>query len=253
MEIGFWGNKIFISKVIIGIATAIGILALGLTGYAVTRSNNGLIIEKSAAVNLQENKETAAEGAVIGTEDEKVEEKETTKAKDEIKVYIVGCVKNPGIVSLNKGDLVFDAINAAGGATEEADLNNINLAFKLNDNVMLSIRSKKENMEAAKSTPNAAAKVQVQGPAGKGAEITSDSKGAVVNEQPVAAATGMVNINTAGPEQLDTLPGIGIETAKDIISFREKNGSFKKTEDIMKVPGIKGSKFNKIKDRIVVN
>jgi competence protein ComEA len=61
-----------------------------------------------------------------------------------------------------------------------------------------------------------------------------------------------VNINTAGIEELDTLNGIGEATARDIIEYREKNGGFKKIEDIMKITGIKESKFNKIKDSICV-
>lgn len=61
-----------------------------------------------------------------------------------------------------------------------------------------------------------------------------------------------VNINTATQTQLETLPGIGPSTASKIVSYRKENGKFKSIEDIKKVSGIGGSKFDKIKDFICV-
>ena len=66
------------------------------------------------------------------------------------------------------------------------------------------------------------------------------------------AASGLVNINTADAAQLCTLPGIGESRARDIISYREANGSFESCEDIMKVPGIKTAAYEKIRDKITV-
>jgi competence protein ComEA len=63
---------------------------------------------------------------------------------------------------------------------------------------------------------------------------------------------GLININTASKEQLMTLPGIGEKVAGRIIEYREKNGSFSKTEDIMKISGIKEKLFSKIRDKITV-
>ena len=66
-------------------------------------------------------------------------------------------------------------------------------------------------------------------------------------------AAGRVNINTAGSDELQTIPGIGETRAEAIISYREENGGFSCIEDIMKVSGIKDALFNKMKDYITVS
>ena len=95
---------------------------------------------------------------------------------------------------------------------------------------------------------------------------TPEETGEKSGEDPAGKATGKdtsdkdtsdkdasdtrVNINTADLETLKTLPGIGDTRAQDILAFREKNGAFSKTEDLMQVPGIKEGTYNKLKDRI---
>jgi competence protein ComEA len=166
---------------------------------------------------------------------------------EKIDVYVTGCVNKPGIVSLKKGQLINDAIVAAGGATSDADLKNINLVYKLESNVMLYIKSKDETES-----------INEQSEGGAGVRITQDSGGAVVygessgTSSTGAGSKGKVNINKADMSQLITLPGVGEATARDIIEYREKNGKFKTIEDIMKVPRIKEGRFNAIKDLIVV-
>ncbi len=158
-----------------------------------------------------------------------------------IKVYVVGCVRKPGIVTLLKGSMICDAVSEAGGLTEEADRDNINMVYSLNENVMLYIKSKKDESDGL----------------GKGAVIVSDSgKGAEVigkGDDPAGADRNvLVNINTAGVDELDTLPGIGEATARDIIAYRDKYGGFGVIEDIMKVPRIKDNRFESIRDYITV-
>ena len=70
--------------------------------------------------------------------------------------------------------------------------------------------------------------------------------------KPAAAASGPVNLNTASQAQLETLPGIGAAAAKRIIEFREKNGPFKKVEELMNVKGIGEKSFLKLKPLITV-
>ncbi len=176
-------------------------------------------------------------GAGIGTGNSA--ESETDKSK--IKVYVVGCVKKPGIVTINRGRLICDAVEEAGGLTENADADNINMVFSLNENVMLYIKSKEEG----KGVGNGAAIYSGSGPA---AEVLGDNNTA----GSAGIKTVLVNINTAGIDELDTLPGIGEATAKDIIAFREKHGDFKAIEDIMKVPRIKQNRFESIRDFISV-
>ena len=68
----------------------------------------------------------------------------------------------------------------------------------------------------------------------------------------VSSAFAAVDINTATPQQLEALKGIGPEKAKAIVDYRQKNGAFKTTEDLMKVPGIKQGTYSKIKTEVSV-
>lgn len=165
-----------------------------------------------------------------------------------IKVYVVGCVKSPGIVTIEKGQMIYDAVALAGGLTEEADAKNINMVYRLNENVMLYIKSIKEAEQTRENIKGENA-VIVKG-SGDSALVIDDGGGDDKNDQ--ETKPGLVNINTADIAELDTLPGIGEATAKDIIAFREKNNGFRRIEDIMKVPRIKQNRFDKIRDFITV-
>ncbi len=139
-----------------------------------------------------------------------------------INVYVSGAVQKPDVYALPLNSIVKDAIAAAGGATADADLDQINLAAKLADQMQVDVPHKGESAPPppSGSTPN-----------------TSAEK---------------ININTATAEELDKLPGIGPSIAKAIIDYRTKNGPFKKVEDINDVKGIGDALFEKIKDQITV-
>ncbi|AST56359.1 competence protein helix-hairpin-helix repeat protein [Thermoanaerobacterium thermosaccharolyticum] len=141
----------------------------------------------------------------------------------EIKVYVTGLVKSPGVYTMKDGDRVDDAIKLAGGALEGADLSNINLAEKVKDEQMIKIPKIGEN---------------------------NNSTGGIGD---VEKADGKININKATKEELDTLPGIGEVTAQRIIDFREQHGNFQKIEDIMNVSRIGPKLFEQIKDKITVD
>ncbi|UZQ83873.1 helix-hairpin-helix domain-containing protein [Thermoanaerobacter sp. RKWS2] len=153
---------------------------------------------------------------------ERIVESEENKEKPlEIKVYVTGLVKNPGVYTMKEGERIIDAINKAGGPLQEADLTNINLAQKVKDEQMIRVPKKGEtNNISPTSTRQKSEKI---------------------------------NINTATKEELQTLPGIGPVTAERIIEFRESKGSFKKIEDIMNVPRIGPKMFEQIKDKIIVD
>jgi len=174
---------------------------------------------------------------------------ETPLPPEMIKVYVVGCVKSPGIVTIEKGQMIYDAVALAGGLTEDADADNINMVYKLNENVMLYIKSNKEaeQKDNAKKGENAI----VVKESGDSAIVIGDGDEDNRNEQEESKPR-LVNINTADIAELDTLPGVGEATAKDIITFREKNEGFRRIEDIMKVPRIKQNRFERIKDYITV-
>ena len=140
----------------------------------------------------------------------------------DIYVHICGAVINPGVYQVPVGTRVYQALELAGGSSDDAYLSGINLADKLADGQKVYIPSEGENAEGILSTDSG----DVQ--------------------------SVMININTASEAELMTLPGIGQSRAKDIINYRVKNGLFESIDDIMKVSGIKEAAFEKIKDLIKV-
>lgn len=144
-------------------------------------------------------------------------------------VHVCGEVVNPGIYELPAGSRIYEAVKAAGGFTENAEEESVNLASPIEDGVQIRIYSKDE----AETLAAGAAPFD-------GFEASGEGK------EPV------VNLNTATKEELMTLSGIGESRAEDIIRYREESGGFQNIEDIMKVSGIKDAAFQKIKDRITV-
>lgn len=252
MKFTLWGREITIRKWALGLIVTALIMVMGGVGFVMSKDNNSVVFEKTAQ---EEGLNKDVINATPNLPENTNKNGFTNKEEEEgIKVYIVGCVKKPGIVTLKKGQIINDAIAAAGGATQDADLDNINLAFKLSDNVMLKIRSKKENIltEPPKTGQNAPNNSSSKG--NTGIKVVADSGGAVVDDTNTGGKNGgKININSASIDELDTLPGVGKETAKDIIAYREKSGKYKTISDIMKVPGIKQNKFDKLKDYINAN
>lgn len=148
-----------------------------------------------------------------------------------IYVYICGEVANPGVYELSEDSRIYEAVDAAGGFTENAARESINLASKVSDGMQITIYNKEE----AASLP---------------AGGTSAGKNS--GQDQMLGSSSLVNLNTATKEELMTLKGIGESKAEDIIRYREKSGGFKKIEDIMKISGIKEAGFQKIKDSITV-
>ena len=144
-----------------------------------------------------------------------------------ISVYIVGAVKQPGIYELPSGSLVNAAVEAAGGFSEGADLTAINLVETIESNAMI--------------------KVPFTGETGG---IVSGGNGSSGNSG--SQSNTKVNLNSAGIDELCTVPGIGESTAKKIISYRETNGPFSSIEEIMNVSGIKQAKFEVMKEYICI-
>ena len=182
--------------------------------------------------------ETAGSAALEGTVHEDVVHdgasfdgavSETEAMDPAFVVHVCGEVANPGIYELPAGSRIYEAVKAAGGFTENAAEESVNLASPIEDGVQIRIYSKDE----AETLAAGAAPFD-------GFEASGEGK------EPV------VNLNTATKEELMTLSGIGESRAEDIIRYREENGGFQNIEDIMKVSGIKDAAFQKIKDRITV-
>ncbi|MGG0477149.1 helix-hairpin-helix domain-containing protein [Priestia megaterium] len=144
-----------------------------------------------------------------------------------VMVDIKGAVQKPGVYQLPKDARVKDALAQAGGATKEADLRQLNLASKLQDEMAVYIPAAGE--EIPPSSP-----------------VSSISSSGTSNDQP------LVNINTANTDELQTLNGIGPSKASAIISYREENGLFQTVEDLGQVSGIGEKSLEKIKAQITV-
>lgn len=152
-------------------------------------------------------------------------------------VFVTGEVNRPGVYELDEGSRVVDAIVAAGGYTDLADESYVNLATRVQDEEMLYIPSKIE-VEELKNGNNTDLELKLNGN-----KSNTDEK---------SGSSEQVNINKASKEELMTLPGVGESKAEKIITYREQNGGFNSTEDIMQISGIKDGMYNKIKDRICV-
>lgn len=208
-------------------------LVFGLTGSrdsARELDDTGAIVMNSGG-NL-ESGEQAEDENISAPENNTPEDRRDVEnsEKSGIYVYICGEVINPGVYELSGDSRIYEAVDAAGGFTENAARECVNLASKVSDGMQITIY----NREEAASLP--ADSASVGGNAGKSG----------------TSGSGLVNLNTATKEELMTLKGIGESKAEDIIRYREKSGGFKKIEDIMKISGIKENGFQKIKDSITV-
>lgn len=133
-------------------------------------------------------------------------------------VSVIGRVRSPGLVSVPQGARVADALRAAGGAEPGADIRQLNLARKVTDGEQLAV-----GIPAPAPTPG-----------------------------DPAASAAKVDLNTATPDQLDTLPGVGEVTAKRIVQWRTDHGGFAKVEQLRDVDGIGESKFARLREQVTV-
>lgn len=153
-----------------------------------------------------------------------LEVSETETNEENIYVYVLGAVHRPGVIEVSENSRVFEVIEHAGGTTNLADLDKINLASIVQDEEKIIIPF----LVSGDSTEN-------------------------INEKYYnSSKTSLININSAEQSELEKLAGIGESTAKKIIEFRRENGRFKEIDDIMNVSGIGESKFNAIKNDITV-
>ncbi|OFL49729.1 MULTISPECIES: helix-hairpin-helix domain-containing protein [Streptococcus] len=156
----------------------------------------------------------------------KKEEKEESPEQDLITVDVKGAVKSPGIYDLPVGSRVHDAVQKAGGLTEQADSKSLNLAQKVSDETLVYVPSKGE--EAA-------------------------SQQAASGTTPSSSKEKKVNLNKASLEELKQVKGLGGKRAQDIIDHREANGKFKSVDELKKVSGIGAKTIEKLKDYVTVD
>lgn len=149
------------------------------------------------------------------------DDSDVSQKKSRDVIYVCGAVNCPGVYELPSGSRVYEVLTLAGGLRRDASETAVNQAELLTDGQMIRIPTKAEELAAASAEAE--------------------------------ASDGLVNINTAGVEELKTLPGVGDSKANSIIAYREKNGPFKDVEELMNIEGIKSGVFAKLEGYIKVN
>ena len=220
------------TKIILSVVLIIALI-IGFAIYTMVNNNKNseLTIADMLVSNEADVNENQAKDNAVDVNNENLQE-ETEK----IAVHIIGEVNKPGIIYLEEGARINDAIEEAGGETKEADLAQVNLAYVLQDGQKIYIPNKKEKITTYI--------IQESGNNGVVEENSNTNESKGENEK--------VNINTASQSELDGLPGIGDSIAQRIIDYREQNGNFKSIEELKEVKGIGEAKFEEIKDRVTI-
>lgn len=210
-----------IHKIVGSLAIIIGALAVG---SVVTTQNK----EAEVFVVDEPKNESYLTGDDIESEDVNIDIVETKidTVSKEIVVYVCGEVMSPGVYELTEGSRIYQLIDMAGGFTLDASTDYLNQADILRDGTKIYVPTKEE---AINMPP----------------EISESLSG-----YGDAYENGLININTASKEELMRLAGVGESKAMAIISYRQENGKFNSTQDIMQISGIKEGLYNKIKDYI---
>jgi len=174
-------------------------------------------------------KETNLQAEVAAVSKNSVSEKDVKEEpleQDLITVDVKGAVKSPGIYDLPVGSRVNDAVQKAGGLTEQADSKVLNLAQKVSDEALVYVPTKGEELASQ------------QAGSGTTSSTSKEKK---------------VNLNKASLEELKQVKGLGGKRAQDIIDHREANGKFKSVDELKKVSGIGAKTIEKLKDYVTVN
>ncbi|MBR4543964.1 MAG: helix-hairpin-helix domain-containing protein [Lachnospiraceae bacterium] len=194
------------------------------------RSEEHAVSDDSAAGEM------AATGIVSDDEahEDNGESAVTDQYTDDFYVYLTGAVCVPGVYAVPAGSRLYEAVEMAGGFTDETDISACNLAAEVSDGVQYYFPTYAETEAAG----------------GTAAYIVSSGQN--MSGGSSAGADGRVNINTASRDELMTLPGIGGSKADAIIAYRDSNEGFSAPEDIKNVKGIGDSTYESLKDYITV-
>jgi len=182
----------------------------------------GLFWMSRQGEEVEEAATSLAETTILPQE---VEDKTTVSTV--IYVDVKGEIHHPGVYQMKAESRVKDLIEAAGGFTPLADDQKLNLAQLLEDQMVIVVPK-------------------------KGEEVNSEVAQAPTSQKKEVGKEGKVNINTATVEELKTLKGIGEKKAEAIIEYRKKNGSFKNKEELMKVRGIGKKLYESFQERVIV-
>lgn len=206
------------------------VAAVFLCGILYLVLGNGTLFDSNGDENPGEGVFTAGEAEARPEETKQAEEPDGNPGSDrgqEVFVYVCGAVKKPGVYTFDHSPRLVEAVDKAGGLTKKADPTSINMASLLEDGAQVVIYEKGE---------------PATGSIGDGNTSTGEEGG----------TSDRVDINTAGHEELTTIPGIGDAKASAIEDYRKEHGRFQKPEDLMQISGIKQGIFDRIKDYIRV-
>ena len=198
-------------------------LGLALGGFFLLKPSSQTSVKET---NLPAEVAAISKDSSSEKEVKKEEEKEESPGQDLITVDVKGAVKSPGIYDLPVGSRVHDAVQKAGGLTEEADSKSLNFAQKVSDEALVYVPS-------------------------KGEEATSQQTAS--GTTPSSSKEKKINLNKASLEELKQVKGLGGKRAQDIIDHREANGKFKSVDELKKVSGIGAKTIEKLKDYVTVD
>ncbi|MDD5603430.1 MAG: helix-hairpin-helix domain-containing protein [Eubacteriales bacterium] len=279
MKITLFGRELALSNRNAAIVAAAALLIVSFLGYMISMKSQPVIAGNlrisSAGSSISFSSPVTSDDPDGETDEgnEGQEAEETSPAADElIYVYVTGCVKSPGVIQIKRGSIIKEAVDKAGGFTDDADIYNVNLVYRLYDNTMLRIKPVvyqvvPPDYTAAVGADGSVAENSEYAGTGCSLDVITGPIDAVIYEgeescgisynnntgpeQPDGACR--ININKATAAELEALPGIGPVTAAAIVSHRNENGYFSAIEDIMAVPGIKQGRFDQIKNFIYVD
>ena len=209
---------------------ALSFLTMGLCGCAEKHD----AAEELEEFTLEGESDVEKNSSNSKTESEKASQSGTDAEEglpETLYVHICGAVNAPGVYELKTDARIYEALEAAGGMTEDAAADWINQAEALSDGERIYVPTQEEAEESAQSV------------SGRWADPNGNAGGSVSDK---------ININTAAKEELMTLSGIGASKAESILKYRQEHGNFQNIEDLKKIEGIKDGVFNKIKDDITV-
>lgn len=207
----------------------------GLSGCAGTQEIrvNGVRLEEDERESAGPEAETFLSESGLDT----YENSSGADPEETIAVYVCGAVQDPAVYHFPADARVCDAIEAAGGFSQDADTRWLNLAQHLQDAQMLTVYTCQETAQMKE----------------QGIRSGADSSDGGTSGSDRAEGQDLVDLNTATREQLMTLPGIGESKADAILRYREENGPFSCTEDVMNISGIKNSVYARIREQITVH
>lgn len=246
VRVGTFGVRL-VHVVVVGIALAIG---LGLGVVAVLRSQPEQVPVAQPVSGGPSDEATSQATTSQATTSHETSRPSPTEQPEQIAVHVAGDVGEPGVVQLEFGSRVVDAIEAAGGTAADAEMGVLNLAQVLRDGQQVLVGVDAEDAEEApggvldpEHSDTGATEPEPTGP-GAGAAEPGDADG--------GDTTAPVDINTAGLEELQVLPGIGPALAQRILDWRAQHGQFNDVNELLEVSGIGDATLAELKDAVTL-